>query len=197
MNHTRLSGILPAFPGVISAQESRALAYGRVSDSSSALVPNVKITIANTATGAAATTISAADGNYVLPQLPAGIYELIAEAQGFRRYARQAITLAVGDKVNVDISMEVGALSESATVTAELTGVESNQSVMGQLMNSKAVAELPINGRQIFLLLPLSAGVLFTRQHVRLQDLPTEGAGEPGVPGGSVSCFQQPDLPWA
>ncbi|MFB3826644.1 MAG: carboxypeptidase regulatory-like domain-containing protein [Bryobacteraceae bacterium] len=164
----RISARLPlvflAALAVGSAQEFRALIYGRVTDSSSAVIPNVKVTASNTATGAAATTVSAPDGNYVLPQLPAGRYDVTAEAEGFRRYSRQGITLAVGDKANVEIRMEVGALSESVTVTAELTGIESNQSVMGQLMNSKAVAELPINGRQIFMLLQLSAGVLFTQQ---------------------------------
>ena len=55
-------------------------------------------------------------------------------------------------------------MADSVTVTAELTGIESNQSVLGQLMDNKKVSELPLNGRQVFMLLQLSAGVVFTQQ---------------------------------
>lgn len=146
------------------AQEFRALIYGAVTDPTGSAIPGTAITAVNVGTGVRVHTTSAADGNYVLPQLPTGNYEVNAEAAGFRSYKRQGITLNVGDKANVPIQMEVGGVSESVTVSAELTGIETNQSVMDQLMDNKKVAELPLNGRQVFMLLQLSAGVLFTQQ---------------------------------
>lgn len=150
--------------GTAAAQEFRASISGVITDQTGASIAAATVTAINQDTGLRATAKSGAEGNYVLPQLPPGRYELTAEATGFRTYQRKGITLAVGDKANVQIRMEIGRMAESVTVTAELTGIESNQSVLGQLMDNKKVSELPLNGRQVFMLLQLSAGVVFTQQ---------------------------------
>ena len=157
-----LAWLMASIP--LPAQEFRALIYGAVTDPTGSAIPNVTITAQNVGTGVRVATTSRPDGNYVLPQLPTGQYELTAEAAGFRRFVRQGVVLNVGDKANVAIRMEVGDLNQSVTVTAELTAIESNQSVMDQLIDNKKVSELPLNGRQVFMLLQFSAGVLFTQQ---------------------------------
>lgn len=146
------------------AQEFRASLSGQVLDPSGATISGCTITAANVATGVRVTTKSGADGYYMLTRLPPGAYDLSAEATGFRAYTRRGITLNIGDKANADIRMEIGALADSVTVTAELTGVESNQSVMGQLMDNQKVSELPLNGRSFITLLQFSSGVIFTTQ---------------------------------
>ena len=146
------------------AQEFRALISGSVTDSSGAAIPGATIRANNTATNTETVVTSSADGSYVIPQLAPGPYRLTVEASGFQKYVRSGITLNVGDKAMLPVRLEVGGTSESVTVTAELTGIEQNQSVLGQLMDNRKVSELPINGRQIFMLLQLSAGVLFTQQ---------------------------------
>ena len=146
------------------AQEFRALISGRTVDPSGAAIAGADISAVNVDTNIRSATRSGLDGNFALPQLRAGTYALTAEATGFRKYTRQGLVVAVGDKANIEIRMEVGGLEQSITVTAELTGVESNQSVMGQLMDNKKISELPLNGRQAFMLVQLSAGVVFTQQ---------------------------------
>lgn len=162
-------------------QEFRALISGVVTDPSGAAIPGAKVTATNMATNVRSTTNTGENGTYALPQLPTGRYELTVEATGFRPFTRRGITLNVGDKANVAIAMEIGTLAESVTVTAELTGIERNESVMGQLMNNRMVSELPLNGRQTYMLLQLSSGVLFTQQQFGAQGF--SGTNPYGVHG--------------
>ncbi len=147
------------------SQEFRALISGVVLDPSGSTISGATVTALNTQTGLRASTVSGVNGVYNLPQLPPGRYDLSSEAAGFRKYVRSGITLNIGDKASVNIRMDLGPLTESVTVTAELTGIESNQSVTGQLMDSRSVSELPLNGRQVFMLLQLAAGTLMTQQN--------------------------------
>jgi hypothetical protein len=149
----------------VRAQEFRALVSGRVVDSTGAAIANASVSMVNLATQARSATLTAGDGNFALPQLVPGSYELAAQAPGFRRYVRQGITLAVGDKASLDIRMEVGELNSEITVRADLTGIEANQDITGQLMDNRNVSELPLNGRNVFMLVQLSAGVVFTQQN--------------------------------
>src|ERR1051326_651529 len=159
-------GVVLAMLAVVPArgQEFRALVSGRIADSTGAVIANATLTIVSQATGARSTTVTGSDGNFALPQLMPGVYDLTAEAHGFRRYIRQGITLAVGDKVNLQIQLEVGELTSSVTVAADLTGIEANQDITSQLMDNKRMSELPLNGRNVFMLVQLSAGVVFTQQ---------------------------------
>src|SRR5262245_41290760 len=97
------------------AQEFRALVSGRIVDSSGAAIVNASVAIISLATEARSTSLTGTDGTFSLPQLVPGTYELTVEAPGFRRYVRQGLTVAVGDKVNLQIQLEVGDLT--ATVT--------------------------------------------------------------------------------
>jgi len=146
----------------VEAQEFRALVSGRIVDSSQASIAGAQIEIVNIATQAHATAVSGSDGNFAITQLPPGEYELTVSAPGFRAYKRRGLTLAVGDKANLEIAMEVGDVKSSVEVTAELTGIEANQEITSQLIDNKSVTELPLNGRNVFMLVQLSAGVVFT-----------------------------------
>jgi hypothetical protein len=151
-------------PALLFAQEFRAMISGSVTDPSGGAVAGATVTATNLSTNSQTIVRAGSDGNYVLPQLAPGRYELTVEGAGFQKYTRSGITLNIGDKASVQIRLEMGKLTESVTVNAELTGIEQNQSVMGQLMDNKKVSELPLNGRQVFMLLQLSAGVVFTQQ---------------------------------
>src|SRR3954454_2679191 len=86
----------------VHAQEFRALVTGRIVDSSGASIAGAQVSIVNTATGTRTAAVSGSDGDFALTQLAPGEYELSVEAPGFRAYVRKGITLAVGDKVNLD-----------------------------------------------------------------------------------------------
>ena len=147
-----------------NAQEVRATLSGIVTDSSGAAVVGATVSARNTNTNLSVSTLSNTSGAYFLPPVPSGPYELIAELPGFRKYSRTGITLAVADKATIDIRLEVGAMTESVTVSGELTGAETSGAITGQLLNAQQVADIPLNGRNFITMLNLSAGVAFTQK---------------------------------
>lgn len=154
--------ILASLASAAYCQETRASIAGVITDPSGAAVAGAKVTARNTDTNLTVAASSTPDGAYTIPRLRAGPYELSAEAQGFRKFVRTGIALAVADNARVDIQLTIGSLNESVSVTAELAGVETSQTVMGQLVNNRVVNQLPLNGRSFLTLLQLSAGVIFT-----------------------------------
>ncbi len=146
----------------LQAQVVRATISGAVRDQSGAVIPGAQIAATNTATNLKVAASSDANGRFTLLELPAGLYELTAEAAGFRTYSRRGIVLAAGDKAEIEIHMELGSVSDRVTVTAELTAVEANRSVMGQVMEAKLVEDMPLRGRSFLMLVQLSTGTLFT-----------------------------------
>ena len=146
------------------AQEYRALISGQVTDPSGAAVAGAKVVAVNTNTNVNISTTSAGDGHYVLAQVPAGPYTLACEAAGFKKLTRAGVTVEVGDRATINMVLEVGAQTESVTVSAELAAIDTDRSVLSQLMTNKNVSELPLNGRQVFMLVQLSAGTIFTQQ---------------------------------
>lgn len=151
-------------PFSATAQSFRATIAGRVTDPGGLNIPHAQVSAVNSDTQAASTTYSDNDGNYVLTELPAGTYDLSAKADGFGPYVRRGLVLNVGERANVDVQLEVGTVNATVAVTADLTGVESNQDITGQLTDTRHVSDLPLNGRQAFMLLQLSTGVVFTQQ---------------------------------
>ena len=141
-------------------QEFRALISGVVKDPSGSAIPTATVSIRNVETNLAVTVQTTNDGTYFVPQLPVGKYRLVVEAAGFKRYTREGITLAVGDKAIADVQMQIGDTTESVTVNAELQGIESNQSVLGQTLGNKQMVDVAFGGRNFINFIELSAGVL-------------------------------------
>ncbi|MBS1856056.1 MAG: TonB-dependent receptor [Acidobacteria bacterium] len=137
---------------------------GQVTDPSGAAVAGARIVATNVATNISVSTETAVDGRYVLAQLPLGGYTVTCEAAGFKKFAREGVSLNVGDRATINIVLEVGTQTDSVTVTADLAAVDTDRSVLSQLMDNKAVSELPLNGRQVFMLVQMAAGTIFTQQ---------------------------------
>jgi len=160
----RLAMLSVVVSTLLPAQEYRALISGQVTDPSGAAVAGAKIAAVNLATNVSIATTSAADGHYVLAQVPAGAYTVACEAAGFKKLTRTGVTVEVGDRATLNLTLEVGAQTESVTVTADLMAIDTDRSVLSQLMDNKGVSELPLNGRQVFMLVQMSAGTVFTQQ---------------------------------
>ena len=111
-----------------------------------------------TATGAVRTTMSAADGNYVLPNLPTGPYTIEVAKQGFTKYVQTGIELQVATSPTIDIALEVGAVTEQVQVEANATLVETQSTGIGQVMENQRILELPLNGRNAADLIQLTTG---------------------------------------
>jgi hypothetical protein len=130
---------------------------GTVRDATSAVVPGVSVTATNTATTAARTVLSDEVGNYVIPLLPVGDYEVAAELTGFQKVIRK-MTLEVDQRARVDIALSVGGVTEVASVTEEAPLVKADSSDIGTIVDNKRLTELPLNGRNFIALNELDAG---------------------------------------
>ncbi|MGH8247433.1 MAG: carboxypeptidase regulatory-like domain-containing protein, partial [Gammaproteobacteria bacterium] len=157
----RLLFIVLIFCSFAAAQEYRGTILGRVTDPSGSAVPGAKVTAINEGTNVASSAQSTADGAYVIPFLIPGKYRVEAEASGFRKYVQSGITVRVNAQVTVAIPMQVGAVAESITVTADAPLLESSTATMGQVIDRKKVEAMPLNGRMIFILNRLAQGVIW------------------------------------
>ena len=138
----RLSCVLCVFlcmavsPGLFG-QSVDATLKGRVSDSSGAPVPGVKVEIKNTGTNVAISTVTDSAGQYTVPFLKPGTYSVTVEAPGFKKFVRDGLSLSVGDTVEVDIALEVGAVTEQLTVTGEAPLLETAKADRGTLVDER------------------------------------------------------------
>src|ERR1700674_150330 len=126
---------------------STAQIAGTVRDASGLPVPGVDVKATQTGTGLVRTATTGAVGEYVLPNLPIGPYQLEAGKQGFSRYVQTGIVLQVGDNPTVDIALQVGAVTEQVKVEANATMVETQATGVGSVIDNQRILELPLNGR--------------------------------------------------
>jgi len=133
--------------GGICMAQSTATLQGTVKDEKGSVIPGVKVTARNQATGIERTTQSDADGNYQIASLPVGVYSLELEASGFKRQLVSNMSVEVGRTIEKDFSMEVGTLEQNVNITAETSVIETTTTSVGQVINQRTVQEIPLNGR--------------------------------------------------
>ena len=140
-------------------QEFRATITGTVVDQSGAAVPKVQIEVRNVATSARATAETNDSGAYTIPFLLPGTYTVKATAKGFKQSVHTEMELHAGDKVQSDLKLEVGALTESVTVAAQSEQLRTGTASMGQTINTTEARDLPIMGRNTYMLADLATGM--------------------------------------
>ena len=133
---------------------------GTVLDSTGAVVPNAHIEVKNTNTGVVRTSITDTSGRYSAPSLRVGDYEVKVEAQGFRTSVQTGITLVIDRTALVDFNLTVGQVSETVSVTADAPLIESSHAALGEVVQTKQILELPLNGRSYAQLALLTPGVV-------------------------------------
>jgi hypothetical protein len=136
---------------------------GLITDSSKAAMAGVKVTVTNAQTGVSRATASNVQGNYTVPLLPPGKYQVLVQADGFRPISREGITLEVDQVARLDFSMEVGAVTESISVTAQAPLLQTSSGSLGQVIESKQFTDMPLNDRGALGLLSLSDGIAPSR----------------------------------
>jgi hypothetical protein len=142
------------------AQFDTAEVLGTIRDHSGAIVPGAAVTLLNVNTGLEAKTSADQSGNYTFSDVRIGVYRLTAEAKGFSKEIAADITVNVGARQRVDFELEVGKVSETVEVTGAAAPLETDSSERGQVINSSAIVELPLNGRNYADLALLSANVV-------------------------------------
>ena len=147
----------------VEAQEIFASLTGNVTDPQGAALPGVTVTVQNVDTNLSSQTVTDSQGGYTVSKLQPGPYRLTAALQGFNTYVRTGIILRTAETGTINVKLVLGAVSEAITVSATLSAVETNESTLSQTMDNKKVSELPLNGRQVYMLLQLTPGTLFTQ----------------------------------
>jgi hypothetical protein len=147
-----------------SSQEYRATILGQVLDASKAVVPNATVKATKQDTNVAKETVTNEQGIYSIIGLEPGVYMVTATAQGFQTARRADIVLQVAEKLNLPIQLEVGAMTQEVTITGAQELIESATASRGVVFDPIKVAEIPLNGRQSFMLMRLSPGVTFDQR---------------------------------
>jgi hypothetical protein len=144
-----------------NAQEVRATVNGRIEDVSGAAVPNATVTAKNFERGTVTTVPSSADGNYTIPFMLPGTYTISADAPGFKTAQQTNVLLHVGDKLTVNLNLPVGEVSEVVNVSDQSPLPDEGSASRSGLIDNTRVTELPLNGRNPFMLAQLVPGVTF------------------------------------
>lgn len=150
-------------PGALLAQETRATITGIVKDAQGAVVPGVTVTVINTDTNVSTEAVSNDAGVFTVQKLQPGPVKVTASLPGFKTFVREGITLRTAETVTMNIALSLGAVEETVTVSAATTQIETNESTIAQTIENKRISELPLNGRQVYMLMQLTAGTLFTQ----------------------------------
>ncbi len=153
-----LIGIMLA-PLLALAQVNTSSISGTVTDPSSALVAGATVTLTNDDTGVKLTTATTAAGQYLFTPLQRGRYSIEVTSAGFKKTERAGLELRVGDKLGVDIALQVGNVSEVLNVTAETPLLTTTNANLGTVIDNRKIMELPLPGRDPTRLFQTSPGV--------------------------------------
>jgi hypothetical protein len=153
---------------------------GVVKDRSGAVVVGAKVVAINVQTNFTQQALSGADGSFRFLVLPAGLYKLTVDATGFRPFEETSIEVKVNDQLRFDVVLDVGNLTEKVEITANAVQVQTENTQLGDVINSKKMLALPLNGRSYIDLLGLQAGVAPQTSGSIQQDRPVSGGLNPG-----------------
>jgi hypothetical protein len=143
-----------------SGQTTFGSIFGAVSDSTGAATPGAQVILTNIATSERRTAITSTDGTYRFVNLDPGRYRLEVEKPGFKRFAREPVVVEVQSSIRIDVTLEVGAVTETVEVTAETPLLQPQTSSLGGVVGQRQVNELPLNGRNPLNLVALVPSVV-------------------------------------
>jgi carboxypeptidase family protein len=138
---------------------------GVISDSGGAVVQGATVAVTNTATGAARTVTSNEAGVYRFPSLLPGVYTLRIEKTGFKSAARSDIQVQVEQTVRLDVSLEIGDVGETVTITGGAPLLAQESTTVGTVIENKRIVDLPLNGRNFLQLVATAPNVNFGFQN--------------------------------
>src|SRR5688572_4261625 len=156
---------LVLFAAVVKGQDFRATVTGQVTDKSGSAIAGAKVRAVQRTTNQSIERETNGEGFYTLPYLQPSTYDIDVTAPGFRTMRSENITLLVADRLDLPFRMEVGEVTQQITVTAEAVELLKTADASGGLsFDSLMTSEFALNGRQVFMLMDLTPGVLFTQE---------------------------------
>ncbi|MGH9163267.1 MAG: TonB-dependent receptor domain-containing protein [Vicinamibacteraceae bacterium] len=168
---------LCALASTAVAQETGGTITGRITDPQGAALPGVSVTLRNEATNASLDTTTGNEGSYVIPFVPIGRYVLGAELEGFTAAKRADIEVRVGDSLRIDLTLQLGAITEEVTVASGTPLLETGSASRGQVINREQVQDLPLLGRNPFMLAAHAPGVQYTPTLASRSNRPFDNGG--------------------
>ncbi|MEZ5391697.1 MAG: carboxypeptidase regulatory-like domain-containing protein [Bryobacterales bacterium] len=153
-------GLLSA---ILSFGQTQGTIQGVVTDNSGAVIPGAQVQVANLETGVSSEVSTNEAGYYAVPALNPGIYKITASADGFAPQERPQLRLEVGMAARVDFNLNVGSVVEVVEVSAASQILQTEQTDVGQVIDSKRILEMPLNGRNYLQLAQFTVGVLPSR----------------------------------
>lgn len=155
-----LTIMVAAFAGTTaSATETTGAIHGTVKDSSGAIVPYASVSVTHKGTRATRSTRTDGQGNFALPLLEPGRYELSVEAAGFKKYIDSDVTLSVGQKLRIDPTLQVGEITDTVTVSGEATEVDTATPELGKREDAQRISTLPLADRNVLKMAIIQPGV--------------------------------------
>jgi hypothetical protein len=150
-----LAGLVPEG---LFGQTTNGSFRGTATDQSGASVPGVRIRITNTGTGASQEAISNGSGEYVIPNVQPGTYDIRLTLEGFETIESRAVTLQVNQNATLDFVMKPGSVNQEVTVTGQAPLANTTNSTVGTVIGTQEIVQLPLNGRQFTQLALLTPG---------------------------------------
>ena len=192
MEFTRFERLMPLFVlfffcGLSVRADVTGSILGSVKDPSGAVVAGAQMTAVNMNTNYHQSVRTDAAGDYRILALPVGRYQLEASMQGFQTFVATGIDLDVNQQRRVDLTLSVGAVEQKVQVDAAAIAVETTATQLGDVIETKKIVNLPLNGRSYIDLLGLQAGVAPITSGSIQQDRPVSG----GLSAGNVSVNGQ------
>src|SRR5215468_8197190 len=164
----RITGWIALAGCLAFGQGATATISGVVRDATGAVVPGVTVTAKHVESGLTRTAISNENGSYTVPLLPVGAYEITTELPGFKQEVRRGINLVVGQEAVVNVTLEVGTVAESVTVTGEAPIVNTTLASTAGVVNESQIKDLPLNGRGFDQLMMVTPGTVNYTSNVGL-----------------------------
>jgi len=154
-----LAALALASPAFAQSQAVNGTIEGTVVDSSGAVLPGVTVTVTNTDTGAVRSVVTNESGSYRAPLLPLGTYTVVAELDGFKKFEQAGVTVSAGQTAVINVTMGVGSLNETISVTADSPIVDPAKIDLGRNLNEREVKTLPLVSRNPYNFALLQPGV--------------------------------------
>jgi hypothetical protein len=150
--------LLSAFPVNLTAQSSTGGLRGVVKDAQG-VIPGVTVTMVNAANGVSRDTVTNGVGEYSFPAVEPGSYTVKATVQGYKTFERKDVPVSVQQTVGLDITLEIGALEETITVTGESPLIDTMNASTGDTLDTRSLESIPTAGRSVFLMANLQPTV--------------------------------------
>ncbi|MGE0444811.1 MAG: carboxypeptidase regulatory-like domain-containing protein [Vicinamibacterales bacterium] len=154
------TALILLFGAALAAQTNTGDISGVVRDAQGGILPGVTIVAEHVESGTRIERVTDEQGQFLLPSLRVGTYTLTSELPGFRRVVRPGLTVLLGQRLQIDLVLEVGGLTEEIVVTGEAPLLQANTAEISDVIDNQRVVQVPLNGRNFLALAQLSDAVV-------------------------------------